>query len=199
MKILPIILLLLIFSTNKLFAQIEFPFLTGTLKTENGQPANNVKITLHLNDTLERTTLSDANGDFNFGLYPQTSFFVKPEKLDGDDKYKGVTTFDIARISRHILGIEPFTSSYQYIAADVDKNGDVDIADIIHIRNFLLHKTNKLPSGVWRFVDANYVFKNLDPFQENFPETVTITPQQYFVEAKFIAIKMGDVNGTYSY
>jgi hypothetical protein len=200
MKILPLILSFPFFLTiENSFAQVVVdPFIVGTLKTENAQPAKNVKITAIINDTIVWATLNRGDGGFVFNIMPKSTYVIKPEKLDGDDKYKGISTFDIARITRHIMGIEPFTSPYQYIAADVDKNGEVDVADILHIRNFLLRKTQNLPSGVWRFVDKKYVFKDIDPFQEAFPETVTISTLRISDSADFMAIKMGDVNNTYT-
>jgi Dockerin type I domain len=200
MKILPLVLSFPFFLTvENSFAQVVVDsFIGGTLKTENAQPAKNVSITAIVNEKTVMSTLSSANGDFVFNIIPQSTYVIKPEKLDGDDKYKGISTFDIARITRHIMGIEPFTSPYQYIAADVDKNGEVDVADILHLRNFLLRRTQNLPSGVWRFVDKKYVFKDIDPFQEGFPETITISTLRISDSADFMAVKMGDVNNTYT-
>ena len=149
--------------------------ITGTLSTENSQPAANVTLTATTSGTIANTTTTDASGSFNFQVNQSANYVVKAAKLLTTDKYAGVTTFDIARISKHLLDIETFTSPYQYIAADVDKDGDVDAGDMIHIRNFILRKTANLPGGVWRFVDKSYTFKNpADPFGEDFPEVVSL-------------------------
>ena len=95
------------------------------------------------------------------------------------------------------MSIDTFTSPYQYLAADVDRNGEVDGADILHLRNFLLRKTNNLPAGVWRFVDKRYVFKNENPLLDNASETIFSTWDR-ISRFDFIAVKIGDVNGTYS-
>jgi Secretion system C-terminal sorting domain/Dockerin type I domain len=111
----------------------------------------------------------------------------------------GVSTFDIARISRALLDVEPFTSPYQRIAADVDKSGSVDGGDMLFIRNFILRKTTSLPGGVWRFIDKNYIFKNPEnPFGEDFPEVVNIANAKATEAVNFIAIKLGDANDTYT-
>jgi hypothetical protein len=170
--------------------------LKGSLKTDKAQAATGVTLSAFLNSNLVGVVKSDSRGDFLFNLRIGVTYLVKPEKFDGDDKYKGITSFDVSRIQRHLLGIDSFTSSYQYLAADVDRNGEVDGADILHLRNFILRKTNNLPAGVWRFVDKRYVFKNENPLLDNVPEAI-LSSWDKFINPDFIAIKIGDVNGTY--
>jgi hypothetical protein len=171
----------------------------GTLKTENAQPAKAVTLTASMAGTIANTTTTDATGDFSFNVRQASNYVVKASKLVSDDKYAGVTTFDIARISKHLLDIEPFTSPYQHIAADVDKSGAVDGADMLHVRNFILRKTTSLPGGVWRFVDKSYSFKNpANPFGEDFPEAVNIASAKASESVNFVATKLGDVNATYT-
>jgi hypothetical protein len=171
----------------------------GSLKTENAQPAKAVTLTASMAGTIAREVTTDATGDFTFNVNQGSNYVVKAAKLVTDDKYAGVTTFDIARISKHLLDIEPFTSPYQHIAADVDKSGAVDVADVLHVRNFLLRKTTSLPAGVWRFIDKSYQFKNpSNPFAEDFPEAVNISNAKASEAVNFVAVKFADVNATYT-
>jgi Secretion system C-terminal sorting domain len=171
----------------------------GSLKTENVQPAKSVTLTASASGTITNTTVTDASGDFSFGVNLNGSYVIKASKLLTDDKYVGVTTFDIARIGKALLGIEPFKSPYHHIAADVDKSGAVDGADMLHIRNFILRKTPSLPAGVWRFIDSKYVFTNpSNPFGEDFPEAINLANTQAAETANFTAVKIGDVNATFT-
>jgi Secretion system C-terminal sorting domain len=172
---------------------------SGGLKTEGSQAAKNVTVSASNAGTLANAIATDANGDFSFNVAQGNNYVVKATKATTEDKYAGVTTFDIARISKHLLDIEKFSSAYQIIASDVDKSGDVDGADMLHIRNFILRKTTTLPGGVWRFIDKSYNFKNAaNPFGEDFPEAISLNSSKATEAANFVAVKLGDVNATYS-
>ncbi|MBK7476273.1 MAG: hypothetical protein IPI11_09785 [Haliscomenobacter sp.] len=116
-----------------------------------------------------------------------------------DSNYKeGVTTFDIVKILRHILGDEKFESPYQYLAADVDLSGSVTTLDIIQIRRLVLSVEidfRQTPS--WRFIPAGYQFANPDdPLKESFPEVRSFYGLSgKILDADFVGIKMGDVTG----
>jgi hypothetical protein len=171
--------------------------LVGVIKTENLMPIKNATVSAHSNGSIINSNVSNTEGVFQIeGLPLNKNYDIKAEKTD--EPFLGVTTFDISIISRHILDIEKIKTPYSIIAADVNGNGEVDGADLIHLRNFILRKTNALPAGVWRFVDKKYTFQNpTAPFNEDFPQIVAIRNLTENQTADFIAIKIGDVNGTY--
>jgi hypothetical protein len=172
---------------------------SGGLQTEGSQAAKNVTVSASAAGTIANAIATDNNGNFSFNVTQGGNYVVKAAKTTTEDKYAGVTTFDIARISKHLLDIEKLTSAYQIIASDVDKSGDVDGADMLHIRNFILRKTTTLPGGVWRFVDKSYSFKNAaNPFGEDFPEVISLNSSKATEATNFVAVKLGDVNATYS-
>ncbi|MDX1912296.1 MAG: hypothetical protein SFV22_12460 [Saprospiraceae bacterium] len=115
-----------------------------------------------------------------------------------DNPLNGVTTYDLVLISKHIRGIEPFNSPYKIIAADADKNGVLDLNDSIQLSKLILGIYTELPNNTsWRFVRKDYIFPNpANPFAEIFPETYSATDIQSTQSADFVAIKVGDVNGT---
>ena len=173
--------------------------ITGGLKTETNQSASNVTLTASVGGTIANTITTDATGAYALKVDLGSNTVVKAAKTTTEDKYAGVTTFDIARISKHILDIDNFTSAYQSIAADVNKDGVVDAIDMVQIRNFILRKTTALPGGVWRFVDKTYAFRNpANPFGEDFPEVISLTNAKSSETANFVAIKLGDVNATFT-
>ena len=109
-----------------------------------------------------------------------------------------MTTFDIALVSKHLLGIQSLSSPYKLIAADVNKDGEVSAADMLYMRKVILRALPEFPNNTsWRFVDKNYVFTNPEnPFISDFPEVVNINNLPIAAQANFVAIKIGDVNNT---
>jgi Dockerin type I domain len=93
-----------------------------------------------------------------------------------------VTTLDVALISQHILGTNPFTLPYQMLAADVDNNGDIDAIDMLYIRRLILRLISTFPNNVgsWRFVPKYFLEQPsfLSAFNSN-PFTATTQGYSY--------------------
>ena len=105
---------------------------------------------------------------------------------------------DLIMISRHILGIETLDSPYRLIAADVDQSGTITSFDIVELRKLILMINDEFPNNTsWRFVDGSYVFANpTNPFGATFPTEYNINDLIDNMIADFVAIKVGDVNGS---
>ncbi len=145
-----------------------------------------------------KTLESNGSGQFNhsqFGYFFYRTFSVTPVK--NDDVLNGVTSFDLALISKHILGKEPLDSPYKLIAADANKSGSVTTIDIVLLRKLILGEATQLPDSTsWRFVDKRFAFpKPENPFATPFPEFQTFTGDSAKV-ADFVGVKIGDVNYT---
>jgi Dockerin type I domain len=165
----------------------------GSIKTESDK-AIDAKVTLS-GGTTPSTIKSNA---FNFGnLLRGGNFLVAPVR--DSDWVNGVSTFDISIMSKHILDIAPITSPYKLIAADVNRDGSVDGADMILTRNIILGRATKFPNNTsWRFMPKSVTpttTPNGDPMVD-FKETITYTGLNDTVRnADFVAIKTGDVSG----
>ena len=94
-----------------------------------------------------------------------------------DDALKGVTTYDLVAIQKHLLGVGSFSSPYQYIAADINGSENVTAIDIIELRKLILGVYNEFPENTsWRFVDKSISMN--DPSQPwPLHETVEINAQ----------------------
>ncbi|MBK8556480.1 MAG: hypothetical protein IPL65_12270 [Lewinellaceae bacterium] len=110
----------------------------------------------------------------------------------------GVSTQDLTLIQLHLLGIQPFTKPWQYIAADANQDGKVTAYDLIVLRKLLLGYESTLPNGKsWRFWRGDYQFPaNGNPLQPAFPEIyvdemVRPIPNWFF----FTGVKIGDLSG----
>lgn len=171
--------------------------ISGIVKTETGKAVPFVTLTTRSNGTVLNATNSRTNGDFSVGnLTIGQNYAVKASR--NDNPLNGVSTFDIALISKHILGISPLTSPYKIIAADVNRDGEVSAADMLLMRKLILRTAKTFPNNEsWRFVNKNYVFQNPEePFYEDFSEIASFSNLPIAAQADFIALKIGDVNGT---
>jgi hypothetical protein len=70
--------------------------------------------------------------------------------------------------------------------------------DIAQLRKIILGVDAKFSGNTsWRFVDAKFRFPNpLNPWESKFPEVVNLNNIATDVRADFVAVKVGDVNGT---
>lgn len=114
-----------------------------------------------------------------------------------DAYYNGVNTLDLVHIQRHVLGLQKFTDAFQIIAADANNDQRVTVADISDLRKLILGIYTELPHNQsWRLVNNQNPFAEAtNPFPFN--ETINITNlSQPMSNQSFIAVKIGDVDGT---
>lgn len=74
-----------------------------------------------------------------------------------DNFLNGVTTADIVKIQRHILGIEYFGSNAQLLSADVNNSTTVSASDITEVRKLILglkSKFSNVPSWIFAPTDS---------------------------------------------
>lgn len=172
---------------------IQSANISGTIMTEDGMDVSEVTVNCTSTDAVQ----SDSEGAYLFEeLATPTQYTITPKK--NINPLNGVTTFDLVIIQNHILGVEKLDSPYKMIAADVNNNGLITVADILELRKLLLMEISSFTKNEsWRFVAANYEFSNPDkPFEESFPESITIDLEDEDEIADFTGIKIGDVNST---
>ncbi|MCW5921711.1 MAG: hypothetical protein KIS77_05160 [Saprospiraceae bacterium] len=170
----------------------------GALKTEDAQGLEDANVNLQ-SGAMSHFAMTDADGKYQFnGLVAQNApYTVTPTK--DDNPLNGVSTFDLVLISKHILGLEPLNSPYKMIAADANKSNSITTFDIVELRKLILGIYTELPNNTsWRFVDKSFAFPNqANPFQTQFPEIKTVSGSAVDqLNEDFVAVKVGDVNGT---
>ncbi len=154
--------------------------------TANGNPA------------ISKVTTSNS-GAFAFGNMPLNNghYQVRPSK--NTDPLNGVSTADIVKIQRHILGLEPLVSPYKIIAADVNNDLKITSKDITELRRLILGVADRFTNNEsWAFVDASYNFVNtdIDVLKENYPRVYDINPFNKDMNGvDFKGIKIGDITG----
>ena len=145
------------------------------------------------------TYVTVEDGKYLFGpannVILPANFSVNAERNDAHRN--GVSTLDLVRIQKHLLGIEAIGSPYDMIAADANNSANVSAIDLVELRKLILGIYTELPNNKsWRFVDKAFQFADPTqpwPFDEVI-DVVNMTSNQY--DKDFVAIKVGDVNNT---
>jgi hypothetical protein len=168
--------------------------IAGRLKTENSEAVEKAEVVKE-GQTMDMY-MTGNEGMFQFeNVAMGSNFAIKPKRMD--NAANGVSTLDILKIQRHILGMEELGSPYKIIAADVNRSGVVTGADLVEMRRLILNTIEEYSNAPsWRFVPNNYQFFDArNPLAESFPEEVQIVNYQGNVPVlDFVAIKVGDVN-----
>lgn len=171
--------------------------ISGKIYTEFGSAVQDAEVRI---ENLEgEMMMTPANGSYAFNVNGSSSYTVVPSK--NNNVLNGVSTFDLVKITKHILGTEKFASPYQHIAADVNASGEVTTFDIIQLRKLILNLSMEFPNDnpSWRFVDAGYEFTTDEPLTETFPEKIAVNDLSGTMpDLDFIAVKIGDINGSAS-
>ena len=169
--------------------------ISGIITTDDAEPFAGVGVELSGGAALKRTT--NSAGSYSFLNLTTAKDYTLSVQLD-ENPLNGVSTLDLIHMVRHILGVKKLSNPYRLIAADVNNSQSITTLDLVQIRKMILGletKFSAVPS--WRFVDAGYSFPvPSDPWSASFPEVININDLQGKIRADFIAIKMGDVNGT---
>lgn len=171
------------------------PLIAGVIETEQNEGVAGVEV--QLSGASQSVMTTGNQGVFSFSVVPGSDYTVTPVK--DIDPLNGVTTFDLVLISKHILGVTPLNSPYKIIAADANNSSTVTTYDLVQLRKLILFIDTDFPNNTsWRFVDKDYVFPNpSNPWSQEFAEIISInnvTSSQ--LAANFVAIKVGDVNGS---
>ncbi|MEO6189611.1 MAG: cohesin domain-containing protein [Saprospiraceae bacterium] len=172
---------------------------SGLISFNNNDPMNSAEVSLvGSNRTMQ---LTKANGTYAF---IDMEFTKNPYSIHvnrNTNPLEGITTADIVKIQKHILGKELLTDPYKIIAMDVNNSKTITSADIGELRKLILGVTTKFTnSESWVFVDRSYRFIENDDnvLKESYPREVKINAFTQSVSANLQGIKVGDVNGSYT-
>ncbi|MDN3633283.1 T9SS type A sorting domain-containing protein, partial [Neolewinella lacunae] len=168
---------------------------TGTIATRTDRAMANVAVTLTGEGTADQMTMTDAAGiyyftDLNMGI----DYTVQPEYAVAVN-VQDVKTSDIVKITKVILGAEDFDSPYDYLAADVDQNRNLNVLDLVGIQRVILGlDANYVTGESWGFVPADVDVSN--PYAAAFPEVYNANDLTgSILDADFVAFAYGDVVG----
>ncbi len=168
--------------------------LSGMVTNRFGHPITGAGIEI-IGDEMDVQLASNESGTYLQMLPIHHRYTIRPHF----DKHplNGISTYDIILISKHIIGEQRFDSPYQYIAADVNRSGNITVFDIVQLRQLILNQLPDFPNNdSWRFVNADYQFQTINPLSENFPEYYEYQANNAeHLTKDFIGVKIGDLNG----
>ena len=152
----------------------------NVVNADSTKGVKNVLVTLSEPGHVYPTYTTGADGRYSFvGFDISTNKTIMCER--NDHPKNGVTTLDLVRIQRHLLGIQLFTNLYQQIAADVNNSQNVSAIDLIELRKLILGIYTEFPNNKsWRFV----------------PGLISFTGAMSPGNTDFVGVKIGDVNFT---
>lgn len=172
------------------------PVIQGQVLTRDGKPVPGAVMQLSADNLWSgpQTDTTDVNGDYKIDwISGEDQGLIRGNK--DDYPREGVSALDLIAIQRHLLGQSPFTSLYEYVAADADRNGKVNVLDLVEIRKLLLGMYDHFPRNTsWRIGPATQEMEGTDP--DSFVEEMLLAkPGTDTLQLNFTAIKIGDVNG----
>jgi hypothetical protein len=175
---------------------VKSPIISGLVRTKDERPIQGANMQLAKNPAFFDgiSDLTDEMGNYGFeDLDMSNSYFIQGYK--NDDVMNGVSTLDLLHIQKHLLGITPFVALDQFIAADINHSGYINVMDLVGLRKVILAIDTEFPQNTsWRIgplpQEMNHSIISLfDEIAEiEYLESDTNT-------FDFIGIKVGDLNG----
>lgn len=174
--------------------------LGGSIYNDINESVAGIELSLIANlPEFPLATTTDIDGEYTFNnLLANENYNIVPTL---DENYnEGVSTLDLVLIQRHLLGLAELDNPYKVIAADINNSESLTASDLLQLRKLILGIYSELPNNdSWRFVDAAIEFADInDPFP--FDSNVSMeTVAEDYMDANFVAVKIGDVNNSASY
>jgi hypothetical protein len=167
--------------------------IVGYINTESQEEVANVTVRI-ASEADETIVTTGYEGLFVLGMPTVNKATITPEK--DSDHANGISTADLIKVQKHILGIKPITSAYKLIAADANADAKINPIDLIQMRKVLLGSIDRFPeNSSWRFVDAKYQFRRpTRALEEHFPESIQVYPDNMQGNKNFVAVKIGDLD-----
>jgi len=172
--------------------------LAGQIETEQEGPVLGVEVFLDLGEEEMMLTTNDQGSYLFEDLDSEHDYMIAPEM--GGEALDGVSTLDLVKIQRHILGLEDLDSPFKIIAGDINNSGSVTGIDIVELRKLILGIYSDFPSNdIWNFVKEEQVFPDpTHPFPYDH-QIAYYNVEEDAMYGNFIAVKTGDVTGDNGY
>ncbi|MBK9107372.1 MAG: hypothetical protein IPM92_03060 [Saprospiraceae bacterium] len=167
----------------------------GSIKTQNGRTVEAEVELVKYDISQKRSKALSNDSGYIFNVMEQEFYGLQVKNTDTDFS-RGLSGADILRIQRHILSIDRFVSSYQYLAADVNWDKKINSADIKLLRDMILGRISRWPNflSAWIFIPNEWKFTNNTVPWNSMPGVWQNIALQGSIQKDYLAIKRGDVN-----
>jgi len=170
------------------------PSIAGDILTEEGVAVSNAETSLTAAlPEYPKSRMTDGVGNYSFyNNVPAMDYVIEASK--DIDYLNGVSTLDLVKIQRHILGLEDLDSPYKLIAADINADNKIKASDLSQLRKLILGVITDLPTNdSWRFVDADQALTlDLDLEDVNYAIELTNVTND-LMSNDMVGVKIGDV------
>lgn len=169
----------------------------GAVVSSSGQPMQGVELYLE-GPEMEKVIVSDEDGAWDFSEIPSAySYSVTPQY--DDNHREGVTTLDLVKMMRHILGLEVLDLPQSIIAGDVNNDERLSGSDVVLLRRLILGVDPSFDqNNSYRFVAPGYTWPNNSQpwgWEESWVTGNLLSDR---MDLQFEAIKIGDVDNSFS-
>lgn len=178
------------------FVEVVLPLSDFTIGDEvNRTDGTGVgQVTISIVGQADLTT--GADGVYLFENLPEgDNYEITPVK---DINHRnGVTVLDIIDVRSHLLFIDTFVTPYQYIAADVNRNGNVTVFDLVLLQQIVLETIDRFPQNTsWDFLPVDYTFDYASQaLNYTYPQSIIVNNLSTdYLDADFVGVKIGDTN-----
>jgi len=162
--------------------------ISGLVINRNSVPIEEVHI---YGKNMQSTMVYDqmTGGDGKFSSTVAESALKLNLKKEDHDALNGISTLDLIWIQQHIAGVKYLDNPLLEYAADIDRNGAINVLDLIQLRKYILGFPGAdLP---WKFISSEVPLTSIQPGQ-SFPEEYMVLNTGK--PAEFIGFRLGDVN-----
>jgi hypothetical protein len=169
--------------------------LSGLIATQNNEAVEGVQIGLTSSVGMDETTMTAANGTYNFTGLPLNADYTVQPVFDASFSAQNVRASDLVYGIGQILGTSPFSSAYQFVAADVNQDGSFDVFDILAGQRAILGLDDGFAGGNWLMVEAGADINMNNPYAVAFPEVFNANDLQGSITADFVAVEKMNLTG----
>lgn len=166
----------------------------GKIADAKDKPHATAKVSLTLSGQQIAETNTSTDGRYGFNPVPKTHRITP---YDNTDIKKGVNVADVSLIRRYTLSNPVISDNYNLVAADINKDGIINILDVILLNRVVLEMSTEFPNNTsWRFLPKKLDISS-NPFKVDWPNYIDMTePNLDYNSLDFVAIKVGDVNNS---
>jgi hypothetical protein len=166
----------------------------GLIADQDDVALDNVSVTL--TGGTDVTTTTDVNGQFRFTGLPLGADYTVQPVLDAVVNLRNVKSSDLVVMISQILGTSTFDSPYDFVAADVNRDMELNIFDVVNASQVILGQVDVFEGGAtWVFVEANATINVATPYAATFPEVYNANNLAGNVNADFVAVEVGNPFG----
>jgi hypothetical protein len=166
----------------------------GTVRTWNDSPVYDANMILSNHKTFEASSLVSTASEGYYRhkkLQQGRGYHLKAEKHF--PLMQGVSTLDIITLQKHLLGKQPLRTVDQFIAADINRDGAVNVMDLVYLRKAILGMIHEFPNNTsWRFAVKPFDIHTAGV--NDFVEKAYIESLVAPVSIDWLGVKIGDIN-----